>query len=205
MTRMHNALTIFRQLELLLVLLLFGGGGSKEESTACDAGADCQAWRPALPLSSWGDMVSNHHPDCADTNKRDCPMKALLNACVKNPETMLTECPFSCGLCNNLEKGHVKTCYGVLQNVEDNNESILNVIRKSQHYITRQVFVDDMYANIRSNVCKQLIVVVRVKRYHLLVHYQLFLRLYFFDSARIDTSIAVNGQQKGNVRKIRTS
>lgn len=100
-----------------------------------------------------GDLVSSHHPECADKNERDCPMKAILNACVKSPEIMLEECPLSCGLCNNYdpEKSQVKTCYGVVQNV-DNNEQILEVIRKSQHYMTRQVFVNETYTRIRSDV-----------------------------------------------------
>lgn len=136
-----------------LAFLLWVTADTSEESTACDVGGDC-SWESSPPsLHLFGDLVSSHHPDCFDKNERDCPMKALLNACAKNPDTMLDECPFSCGLCNNhnLEKGQVKTCYGELQNV-NNNEHILNVIRESQRYMTRQVFVNETYANIRSSV-----------------------------------------------------
>ena len=124
-----------------------------EESITCDVGGDCSQEKSTFDL--FGDLVSSHHPDCVDQNERDCPMKALLNACVKESGIVLEECPFSCGLCNNynVEKNHVKTCYGELQNV-NHNEQVLNVIRNTQHYMTRQVFVNETFANIRSSVSK---------------------------------------------------
>ncbi len=124
----------------------------------CDVDGDCSSTEhhPSLPsfFDRWSDFVSTDHPNCVDKNERDCPMKALLNACVKSPDVMLEECPFSCGLCNNyhVEKSQVKTCYGDLQNVNNNNQGVLEVVRKTQHYMIHQVFVNDTYAKIRSSV-----------------------------------------------------
>lgn len=129
-----------------------------EEESSCDVGGDCSYEEPSSPYSPssfdlFGDLVSSHHPDCVDKNERDCPMKALLNACVKHPDRMLDECPLSCGLCNNYdaETSQVRTCYGELQNV-NHNEQILHVIRNTQQYMTRQVFFNETFANIRSSV-----------------------------------------------------
>ncbi|GAX28852.1 hypothetical protein FisN_20Lh149 [Fistulifera solaris] len=132
------------------------GDISEKESIICEVEEECSSTEhPSLPsfLDRWGDFVSTDHPHCVDKNERDCPMKALLNACVKSPDVMLEECPFSCGLCSNYdtEKSQVKTCYGDLQNV--NNQGVLEVIRKTQQYMIHQVFVNETYAKIRSS-CK---------------------------------------------------
>ena len=99
-------------------------------------------------------LVSSNDPDCIDQNAHNCQGWALMDACAKRPGKMLVECPYSCGLCNNLlvDNNQVRTCYGKVQNARE--PSTLAHIQTMQDYMIRTVYADDdeQYGRVRVQV-----------------------------------------------------
>jgi hypothetical protein len=141
---------------LLQVFLLCGGedlscsvtspdGEHPDECMAAPA-PDLPKPGPYFPRSlvSWGDN------ECADQDADECTMRAFLGDCAKRPNVFLEKCPFSCALCNNHQDRKVRICYGKDQTA--NEKETLEIIRETQNYMIRQVFVEEKFKSVRNIV-----------------------------------------------------